>query len=316
MAHQLENMFFVGETPWHGLGVQLEEAPTIAAALIAAGLNWEVGIKPLFLEDGTPVDSGKATVRSTDGAILGVVGNRYQPLQNTEAFNFFEPFVENGLVTLETAGSLQQGKKVWILARIAGNSDMTIVGDDIVRKYILLSNSHDGTISVRVGFTPVRVVCANTMAMAHNSDASKLIRIRHGKSVVANLDLIRDTMNLANQEFEATADVFRKLANKQINQADLRKYIKVVLDIKEEDDTKISTRAKNQIEDIENRFVHGRGTELIGVKGTVWAAYNAVTEYLTHESGRNADSRYNSLWFGEGFSRNAVALNEAIKLAA
>lgn len=314
MAHEIESNFFVGETPWHGLGQKIDEAPSVREAIIAAGLDWTVDLKPVFLEDGTLIDSAQATVRSTDKSILGVVGTRYKPLQNADAFNFFNPFVESGLCTLETGGSLSLGKKVWILARIVG-SDLPIVGDDVVRKFLLLSNSHDGTISVRVGFTPVRVVCANTLAMAHNNDASQLIRIRHGKNTLTDLENVREVMKVANATFEATADQYRKLATKTINSSDLRKYIKVVLGIVEEDD-KLSTRSANQIIEVTSLFENGRGNQLIGVKGTVWAAYNAATEYLSHSAGRSADSRYNSLWFGENANRNKTALDEALKLAA
>jgi hypothetical protein len=124
-------------------------------------------------------------------------------------------------------------------------------------------------------------------------------------------------MNLANQNFEATADQFRQLARKQINRADLEKYVKVCLGenpaAKLED---LSTRKQNQIADVIHLFESGRGMDMKGVKGTVWAAYNAVTEYLTHNAGNNADSRYNSLWFGQNATRNQIALQEAMALAA
>lgn len=330
MAHELEidangnaSMFYTGQTPWHGLGIELPEAPSIKEAIFAAGLNWQVELKPLFTQDSDCLDLiGKqvpamACVRSTDKSILGVVGTQYRPLQNADAFQFFQPFVDNKLVNLETAGSLQEGKRVWILARIVENSDISITKDDIIRKFILLSNSHDGTMSVRVGFTPIRVVCANTLALSHNNAASKLIRLRHGRSVVDNLAAIRDVMNLANQEFEATAMQFRQLASRQINRQDLRKYIKIVLDVsldKKEDE--LSTKQFNIINDIERRFDQGIGQDLIGTRGTIWAAYNAVTEYLSYEHGRNNDSRLNSLWFGNSATVNQKALTEAIKLAA
>lgn len=316
MAHEIESMFFLGETPWHGLGNRVLEAPSVGEALRQAGLDWSVGLKPIFMADGREVP-GKATVRESDNSILGVVGPRYRPLQNVDAFNFFNPLVESGLVTLETAGSLSEGKRVWVMARINDNSDLKIVGDDVIRKFILLSNSHDGTTAVRCGFTPVRVVCANTLAMAHNDGESAIVRLRHSKSVVANLESLREVMNLANQSFEATAEQFRQLASKQISRADLERYVKVCLD--EQADAKLadlSKRKQNQIADIATLFETGRGMELAGVKGTVWAAYNAVTEYLTHNAGHNADSRYNSLWFGANATKNELALKGALALAA
>lgn len=320
MAHQIESMFFMGETPWHGLGNRVTEALTVEQAIKQAGLDWAVRKEEIQLKIAPDLYvPGFATVREINNKIdvLGVVGPRYTPLQNTEAFNFFNPLVESGLVTLETAGALCDGKKIWVMARINDNSDMAIVGDDMVRKFILLSNSHDGTTAVRCGFTPVRVVCANTLAMAHSNGESQLIRLRHSKSIVANLESLREVMNVANANFEATADQFRQLARKQISRVDLERYVKICLEVNPDakaDD--ISTRKANQIADVISLFESGRGMDMKGVKGTVWAAYNAVTEYLTHNAGNNADSRYNSLWFGNGAVRNQVALTAAIALAA
>jgi phage/plasmid-like protein (TIGR03299 family) len=315
MAHEIESIFFVGETPWHGLGKQLENNPSIEEAIKAADLGWKVELKPVYLEDGTLIESAQATVRDSDGACLGVVGNRYKPLQNEEAFSFFEPFLQNGLCSLETAGSLCGGKKVWVLARIGG-SDLPIAGDDVVRKFILLSNSHDGSVSVRVGYTPVRVVCANTLSMAVRDKESQLIRVRHTQRTMYDLEKIRDVMNLVNQNFEASAEQYRLLARKTINAADLRKYVIKVMDLKENEQGDLHPRAEGTLAQVIDLFENGRGNQLIGVRGTVWAAYNAVTEYLSHNAGRSADNRYNALWFGSGADQNALALNEALKLAA
>jgi phage/plasmid-like protein (TIGR03299 family) len=203
-----------------------------------------------------------------------------------------------------------------VLARInEGGSDTEIVKGDAVRKFLMLSNSHDGTTSVRVGFTPVRIVCANTLAMAHTS-GSALIRLRHSSSVAANLDALRETINVANKSFEATAMQYRALASKQINRADLEQYIKIVLGQGATKTEDLSTRTKNQIDEIVTLFDHGRGNNMLGVRGTVWAAYNAVTEYLTHANGSDADKRYSSLWFGTNAVRNSTALAEALKLIA
>jgi phage/plasmid-like protein (TIGR03299 family) len=314
MAHQIESMFYVGETPWHGLGNKLTSAPTVEEAIKQAGLDWAVHTRPIFLADGREVPA-MATVRATDGTILGVVGQRYQPLQNKDAFQWFDPLVSNGLVDLETAGSLNDGKRVWILARITQGSDLGIVGEDVIRKFILLSNSHDGTLAVRVGFVPIRVVCANTLAMAHDNAQSTLIRLKHSKAIVKNLEGLREIINVANQSFEATAEQFRLLASKQINVKDLHNYVKVVLGHEKTEDADLSSRAENSIQNVIQLFETGRGNTLPGVKGTVWAAYNAVTEYLTHDANDNADKRYNSLWFGGNAARNKTALERAVEYA-
>jgi hypothetical protein len=146
------------------------------------------------------------------------------------------------------------------------------IGDE-VEKFVLLSHGHDGTLAVRVGFTPIRVVCANTLALAHRADASKLIRVRHSASVIENLANVREVMNLANAEFEATAEQYRLLARKSINQNDLRRYVKKVLKVEGDN---ISTRTMNMIQDIIGRCESGKGNNLASVRGTLWTAYNGV----------------------------------------
>jgi phage/plasmid-like protein (TIGR03299 family) len=180
-------MMYLGQTPWHRLGTKLEQAPTSAEALAEAGLGWNVNLQPIQTADGVLIETHRAVRRDSDGSVLGVVGTDYRPLQNSEAFAWFDPFVQAGEATYETAGSLRDGKRVWILARLKG-SDAVIVpqSDDRVVKYVLLSNSHDGSLRARVGFTATRVVCANTLHVAHTSNASALIQIKHTASILRN----------------------------------------------------------------------------------------------------------------------------------
>jgi phage/plasmid-like protein (TIGR03299 family) len=314
MAHQVESMMYTGQVPWHGLGKFLNAPPTIAAGIAAAGLDWSVALEPLQLAapDGRKVDHF-ATVRQSDRSILGVVGPHYRPLQNAESFAWFQPFLDSGELELHTAGSLQAGRKVWVLAKFV-RPGMEIAEGDTVKKYLLLSNSHDGTQSVRVGFTPIRVVCANTLSLAHRDNASQLLRVAHTKSVKVTLDQIRDVVNTANQCFEATAEQYRKLARAKINRTDLRRYIRKVFDVAE--DEKVSTRQQNIFDTIERYFDTGRGAKIPSIKGTAWVAYNAVNEYLAYEAGRNQDSRLNALWFGAGAQTDRRALELAIQLSA
>ena len=332
MAHELEvnastgaaSMFYVGETPWHGLGTKLEQAPTSAEAIVAAGLDWAVESVPMMTMDGQDVP-GQAIRRvpavacpaegwrMSPGAILGVVGNQYTPLQNTDAFKFFDPFLVAGEASLHTAGSLKQGKRVWILAKL--NRDPCVIvpkTDDKIEKFVLLSNSHDGVTSVRVGFTPIRVVCANTLALAHSDKASKLIRVRHSANVKANLAAIGDIMNTANAQFEATAEQFRRLAARNIDYADLKEYVQLVFPA-----AKIETKGERKCQimgHIESLFESGRGAGAPGVGGTLWGAYNAVNEYYGYVRGHNADNRIDSLWFGTGVADNKRALDEALAM--
>ena len=313
MTAAVETMFYVRETPWHGLGKKLEEAPTVSEAIVAAGLDWTVGLKDLFTADGIPVPA-RATYREIEGKVdvLGVVGPRYSPLQNASAFDWFQPFLDSGEVSLHTAGSLHDGQKIWVLAELNREKSEIVAGDEIA-KFILLSNSHDGTTAIRVGYTPIRVVCANTMAMAHSCKESKLLRVRHTKSSATKLDNIRDIMNNINGEFEATAEQYRFLASRMFKSSDLIKYVKIVLDIDAEAEMK--TRTKNILDDVLGR-VEGRLQTLPGVAGTWWGAYNAVNEYLNYSKGRNADNRLDSLWFGTGVADNSKAFKQALELAA
>jgi phage/plasmid-like protein (TIGR03299 family) len=341
MSHEVESMFYVNETPWHSLGVKLNAPPTTRDAMIAAGMNWEVGLKALQTVDGESV-SHKACYRMTDGKILGVVGPGSHPIQNAAAFSWFDPFVQSGEATLETAGSLRGGQRIWVLAKLSRDPSVIVPGDEI-QKYILLSNSHDGTMAARVGFTPIRVVCHNTLSMALDSNASKLLRVRHTKNAVDILNAVRDTMNVANASFEATAEQYRRLARTSINGDDLDRYISLVfpkaksktpapppvmtdvdasgadmlaslLDRPVAANANEETRYTKREEIIHELFESGLGHEIQGVRGTLWGAYNAVTEYTTHHRGSDGETRLQSM-FNDGMNINNRALSAAVSMA-
>lgn len=321
MAHELEiingnaSMFFRGENPWHRLGrfIAPEEKLNSEQAIVAANLDWTVGTQPLFLADGT-LAPANAVVRSDNNAVLGVVGKDYQPLQNRDAFRFFDSFIESNQAQYETAGALREGKRIWVLAKI--NSDLDVVkGNDTLSRYVMLSNSHDGTTAVRAGFTNIRVVCQNTLSIAHSSAASKLIRVRHGRNVKDNLDKVAEIMNLANREFEATLEQYKLLANREINSTDLEKYVKMVMigEKKMEANKEAGARILNRIIPL---FEKGRGNDMPEIKGTFWAAYNSISEYLQYEKGMDEGIRMDSLMFGQSATILENALKVAVKMAA
>tara|TARA_Y100000296_G_scaffold51520_1_gene59056 strand:- start:2449 stop:3399 length:951 start_codon:yes stop_codon:yes gene_type:complete len=314
MAHEVEKMVFAGEVPWHGLGTQIDSETGFWEAFDNAGLNWEVDTKPLFTGEGERV-SHRAAYRTSDGRILGIVGKRWTPLQNRDAFEIFEPLVDAGEMTIHTAGSLRNGERIWALCQLNQDNSEIVAGDEIA-KFALLSNGHDGKLAVHFGFTPIRVVCANTESLARGSKASKLIRVRHSRFVKQNVQQLRDVMNFANQEFEATAEQYRYLASKGINSDDLDKFIKIVmgLDGKLEDD--ISTRSKNIGIQITQLFENGKGADIQGVSGTYWGAYNAITEYLNYSKGRTANNRMDSIWFGQNATMSQKALDTALEMSS
>lgn len=346
MVNGVASMAYVGATPWHGCGKNVTDTDAMynsEAFMKAANLDWEAEKRQLFREtkvitkDGFGVDTVTSkhvpaeaweVVRSTDGKVLAdSVGARYTVLQNKEAFGWFQPWLDAKEAALHTGGALFEGSRIWALAKL-NRDPMEIAAGDIVEKYVLLSHSHDGSLAVRVGFTPIRVVCWNTLSMAHSSDASKLIRLKHSKKVHTNLANLRDVMNLVNSEFEATAEQYRLLQRKSINQADLRKYIKKVFEIDAPDNViwdvternkemkeLVSERQKNIMDEVIKLCETGKGNALPSVRGTYWSAYNGVTEYLSYVNGRNEDNRLNSLWFGQNSAMNKTALAAAVEMA-
>ena len=350
MSAEFESGFFVGESAWHGLGTTLpaDSNLNVHDGLVQAGMNWDVYLKPAqFKSDSgeivTPMTFAKHdddrpqpmhyfTMRrmleaQEDGStkeveqVLGCVGKRYEPLQNSEAFEWFNPFIEQGYARLHTAGSLCDGRKVWVMAQLVG--EYNIVDGDKILPFLLLSSSHDGSNAVRVGFTPIRVVCSNTLAMAHSNNASKLIRLKHTKNIITNLGNVAETVDAIRAEFNATAEQYQKLLVADINKKDILRYVNLVI-AGTDDSEKISTRTRNTI-DNEILPLLDSPTNTVGdMQGTLWAAYNAVTEYLTHSAGgtgtkidpvRKRANRLQSLWFGQNGNKNTDALKLALEIA-
>ncbi len=325
MAHDLEiqangeaAMFSVSASrtpPWHNLGKVVTEAPTTAEAIRLAGLDWSVETRPLFLADGRPVEAA-AVVRATDGKVLGNhVGKNWTPLQNAAAFEWFDPFVQSGECSFETAGALAGGSRVWVLATL-NRRPIDVGGGDKVKKYLLLSNSHDGSLAVRVGMSAVRIVCANTLALAHNDKGSSLLRLRHTRNLSAALTMVRDMVNTVDASFEATGEAYRKLAaTRVVNLADLRKYVAIVLGLKTDEKGELATRGKNILAEVLKKYEGGVGANLTTAAGTWYGAYNAVQDYLAYDRGTDDARRLDSMWFGSNAVMNKNALDLALQMA-
>lgn len=348
MAHEIETAMYVGKPAWHGLGKLLDKPPTVTEAIRLAGLDWTVSKVPVYLgaPDGRQVPDSFAIVRDSDKAILGNnVGRIFQALQNERAFQWFQSFLDAGLATIEAAGSLRGGKRVWILAKLVGD-DAVIVpkADDRVTKYLLLGHGHDGSLQIHIGVTPTRVVCANTLSAAIGEGGC--LKIRHTSGADASMLAAKEVVERANRQFDKAAEVYRQLAAVDVrSSAQIREYIDVVFPAPKKpamapavagadfaallsrpmgaktvsvfadgENTTKETRARIYGE-IETLFQRGRGNDMPGVKGTAWAAYNAVTEYITHERGRNADNRVNTAWFGPESAR-AIQGAQSVFLAS
>jgi len=307
MAAEVETMMYVGQVPWHGLGTYVGNDPvTSKEAIIAAGLNWNVKLSSLYHGDMLPaptlhdVKTHHAVVRESDNHILGVVGNRYQPVQNVDAFEFMDGLVKDKSMRYHTAGSLREGKRVWLLGKV-GSFDA--VPGDQVDKYLFLWNSHDGSTALRCMFTTVRVVCANTARVALSGQGSDSICLYHTKNIKDSMYEAKEVLGLAQTNFSMFEAFSKTAVNKQINTADLDTFVKRLFP----DSPNVVKRAyatERARSEVTRLFEDGTGNNLPGVAGTAWAAYNAVTEYSNYyRSSRGTNKqerRFEYTMFGSG----------------
>lgn len=319
MAHEIENMMYVGETPWHSLGIKLDRPPTAEEAIKAAGLDWKVHLTDLQLARSTNaymIPSHKAVVRGSDDSILGVVGNRWSPLQNEEAFKFFDPFIKGDFAEYHTAGSLRNGQRVWVLARMK-NGTVEVAKNDPVESYLLLSNCHGGKVSLNVGFTPIRVVCNNTLTAAEAAGAKTFLRVMHRGDVAGTLEDVQKTIDIANKTFKVTMEIYNKLAKIKVDNLDqyIIKVLKPKFEIVDETtDEEIVENLPRATEKVKELFETGRGQNNPAIRGSYWAAYNAVTEWVDYHRG-NPETRLEKAWFGKGHKIKSLALKEAVSLS-
>jgi len=312
MSHNVNSMMYVGEKPWHGLGTKVESAVTSAEAITKAGLDYAVEKKPIYISGGVEVPNHYATVRTDTNDALGVVGKKYTILQNKDAFRFFDGIVGVKEAMYQTAGALGVGEKIWLLAKLPGY--VQTVKDDITEKYLLLANSHDGSGSVQIMFTPIRVVCQNTLNVGIQSGSNK-IKLRHTASIGTRIDEVRETLGVVNHMFTTFEEASKKLATVQLTGEAWKNYLKNSGVIPDADSQDQSTRAKNIMQDVSLLFESGKGTEIAGVRGTAWGAFNAVTEYVDHHrGGSNPEKRAESLLYGSGANLKMEAWTQALKL--
>ena len=326
MAHELmldekgkALMFYVKDVPWHGLGTALGKPPTAAEAIRAAKLDWEVIKTPLFhlpsleateaLMDRYALIPGKGWPEGKPRPVFGIATGRYTALQNREAFSFFDPMIRRGYATYETAGALGKGERVWVLAKLSG--DMEVGTGDRVQRYVLLSNRHDGHGAVRILFTPVRVVCQNTLSMAMQ-DGRRIGSARHDGSLMPSLEMAaEEMMELIEVRYREIHEACKKLLKRKLAEADLRAYLAEIFPepVKPED-VRMADRWKNARELA--LWSRAGSTRLYRTSphcrmagSTGWAAYNAVTEFVDHcrpanSPGRAPAAQLNRIWFGSG----------------
>jgi len=275
MSANVETMFYVREKPWHGLGTEVQEAPTSADALVYAGLDWEVVQKAVYTGDGTLISGYRLNARSSDNAALGIVSDRYKVVQNADAFQFTDDLLGAG-VTYETAGALQGGRKVWMLARMP---ERYIIAGDEIAPYLVVMNSHDGSSGIKVAMTPVRVVCQNTLNLAL-STAKRTWATKHTENVMSRVHEARDTLLLAEKymgELGRGIDVLSKikLPDRKVMEF-LAEFFPVT-----EDQTEAQKRNNARLlEDLKSRYWEAPDLRDIGNNG--YRFVNAVSDFATH----------------------------------
>jgi len=315
MAHMVETMAYAGQVPWHGLGVPVSNDLTPAQMMDKAGLDWKVREVESFIEfDGKRMPTGlKSLVRETDGRILTNVGENWNPVQNETAFEFFSEFVMAGDMEMHTAGSLKDGQMVWALAKV--KSDFELFGGDRVESYLLFSNPHQYGKSIDVRFTPIRVVCNNTLTLSLDQKAEKSVRIGH--RVEFDPSSVKEALGIAAEKLNTYKDMAEFLGKKRFTTDSYIEYLNAVFprtaDKKVQGkslslDT-LSRNAKLAHDSLESQ----PGAEF--AEGSWWQAFNSVTFITDHVQGRNSDNRLYSSWFGGNQVRKRDALKTAIEFA-
>ncbi len=298
MAANVETMFYVRETPWHGLGTRVMEAPDSSNALKMAGLDWTVEQEPIYT-DGQYIKGYKANIRSSDKKVLGVVTDRYKVVQNEEAFAFTDALLGEG-VRYETAGSLQDGKKVWMLAKMP--QEYIMMGEHI-SPYLVFSNSHDGSGAIRVAITPIRVVCNNTLNLALDT-AKRSWSMVHTGDVQAKIEEAKNTLFMAEKYMTSLGKEFEQLRSMQLTDAQVQEYIEVLLPY-DKDSTPLQRKnIRNLREDLNARYFDA--PDLLSVGKNAYRFINAVSDFATHANPIRRTKEYKQNLFARTVDGNPL----------
>ena len=283
MPALVESMMYTRTVPWHGLGTKVDEAPTSADALRLAGLDWTVDQKNIQLCGGAKIQNYKANVRSSDGQVLGIVSDRYKLVQNNEAFEFTDSII-GGDVRYETAGSLNGGKKIWLLAKLPE----TEIAGDKTEPYMCFSNTHDGSGAIRVCMTPVRVVCSNTLNLALDT-AKRAWSVRHTGDLQSKMHEARICLQMANAYMGELAKEADRLANTTVTRAQLDQILDELFPI----DESSSQREKENVKKLKDEFmVCYFAPDILKFRGTAWGAVNAMSDMISHNAPRRKTANY------------------------
>ena len=299
MAANVESMFYTREKPWHGLGVRVEEAPASADALRMAGLDWEVLQEAIYTNAGDKISGYKANVRSTDRKVLGVVTDRYKVIQNAEAFEFTDSLLGSG-VRYETAGSLSDGKKVWLLARLPREY---IIGGERISPYLVFSNTHDGSGAVRVAVTPIRVVCNNTLNLALDS-AKRSWSMVHTGDIKGKIQEAKDTLFMAEEYMDNLGKEFERLRKIQMSDEQVKDFIELLLPLEKNATLTQLRNIKKLREDMASRYFDAPDLQHVG--NNAYRFVNAVSDFATHANPLRRTANYNENLFARTVDGNPL----------
>jgi phage/plasmid-like protein (TIGR03299 family) len=300
-----DGMMYVGETPWHRQGVRLDNPATAAEAISAAGLDWTVIKKPVYVRDESGsfrmVEGKEAIVREDTNTIFTIMGKGYEPAQNNTCFDMFNAVTGTGEAIYHTAGSLFGGRRIFVLAKLP--NDIEVVPGDVVQPYILLSNSHDGSQALRMQITPIRVVCWNTLSAALHRNGG--FYARHTRNIMQRANEAREVLGLAHAYYELFARQIDELVNTRMTVVEVQDYLQRVYQFRDDRPyAKQDHRVLKAYETTMDLLSHPTNT-LGGIQGTKWATFNAVSYYVDHERIVRAgqykeDRRLDASWFGTG----------------
>ena len=299
MAANVESMFYVRETPWHGLGTKVLEAPASKDALQLAGLDWRVLQEPIYTAMEELVDGYKANVRDSDRKVLGVVTDRYRVIQNDEAFAFTDGLLGEG-VKYETAGSLQGGRKVWLLAHMPHEY---IISGERISPYLLFSNTHDGSGAIKVALTPIRVVCQNTLNLAL-AGAKRSWSMIHTGDIREKMQEAKDTLFLAEKYMDELGKEFEALRMKKLTDKQVMEYIEILLPIEDGSTPQQEKNMKRLREDMKIRYFDA--PDLQGVGKNAYRFVNAVSDFATHAEPLRRTANYKENLFSRTVDGNPM----------
>ena len=308
MAANVESMFYVRETPWHGLGTRVETALNSKDALKYSGLSWKVRQEDIKTVDGYPIQGYRANIRDDNHEVLGVVSDRYKVVQNNEAFAFTDNLLGEG-VTYETAGSLCGGKRVWLLARLP--EPYKLLGEEVT-PYLVFTNSHDGSGAIRVAATPVRVVCNNTLNLALNT-AKRSWSVAHKGDIQRKLDEARNTLFMADQYLKQLQQEAERLSMIRLSDKMVQTWMDELLPVPDNASSQQEKNILRQRKDMQHRYFDA--PDLVALPKSGWRFINAVSDYATHTEPLRKTAQYKENLFSKTMDGHPL-IDQAMKFLA